>query len=151
MRQKETRGRALIQTYCLFLNVTATLRVSSVGAAVGVPLSEEEAKVCMVHDLLKDLSPLATAYARARGSDRMSSFGDFIAVSDVCDVPTAKIISREVKRFSLRNDSLECYFAKPQFHLLAPRCLMGSLHLGMMRRHSRSSPKRKMATTVCFR
>ncbi|KAM9765994.1 bifunctional purine biosynthesis protein ATIC [Menidia menidia] len=70
--------------------------VSPAGAAVGVPLSEEEAKVCMVHDLLKDLTPLATAYARARGSDRMSSFGDFIAVSDVCDVPTAKIISREV-------------------------------------------------------
>uniref|UniRef100_A0AAX7UC26 Bifunctional purine biosynthesis protein ATIC n=1 Tax=Astatotilapia calliptera TaxID=8154 RepID=A0AAX7UC26_ASTCA len=66
------------------------------GAAVGVPLTEEEAKVCMVHDMLKDLSPLATAYARARGSDRMSSFGDFIALSDVCDVPTAKIISREV-------------------------------------------------------
>uniref|UniRef100_A0A8C4HXG2 Bifunctional purine biosynthesis protein ATIC n=1 Tax=Dicentrarchus labrax TaxID=13489 RepID=A0A8C4HXG2_DICLA len=66
------------------------------GAAVGVPLTEEEAKVCMVHDMLKDLTPLATAYARARGSDRMSSFGDFIAVSDVCDVPTAKIISREV-------------------------------------------------------
>nr|XP_061796038.1 bifunctional purine biosynthesis protein PURH [Nerophis lumbriciformis] len=70
--------------------------VSPAGAAVGVPLSEEEAKVCMVHDMLKDLSQLATAYARARGSDRMSSFGDFIAVSDVCDVPTAKIISREV-------------------------------------------------------
>uniref|UniRef100_A0A8D3C4H0 Bifunctional purine biosynthesis protein ATIC n=1 Tax=Scophthalmus maximus TaxID=52904 RepID=A0A8D3C4H0_SCOMX len=66
------------------------------GAAVGVPLTEEEARVCMVHDMLKDLTPLATAYARARGSDRMSSFGDFIAVSDVCDVPTAKIISREV-------------------------------------------------------
>jgi len=47
--------------------------------------------------MLKNLTPLATAYARARGSDRMSSFGDFIAVSDVCDVPTAKIISREVK------------------------------------------------------
>ncbi|XP_062234961.1 bifunctional purine biosynthesis protein PURH [Platichthys flesus] len=70
--------------------------VSPAGAAVGVPLTEEEAKVCMVHDMLKDLTPLATAYARARGSDRMSSFGDFIAVSDVCDVPTAKIISREV-------------------------------------------------------
>ncbi|XP_057686899.1 bifunctional purine biosynthesis protein PURH [Corythoichthys intestinalis] len=70
--------------------------VSPAGAAVGVPLSEEEAKVCMVHDMLKDLSQLATAYARARGSDRMSSFGDFIAVSDMCDVPTAKIISREV-------------------------------------------------------
>uniref|UniRef100_A0A8K9UQ33 Bifunctional purine biosynthesis protein ATIC n=1 Tax=Oncorhynchus mykiss TaxID=8022 RepID=A0A8K9UQ33_ONCMY len=66
------------------------------GAAVGVPLSDEEAKVCMVNDMLKNLTPLATAYARARGSDRMSSFGDFIALSDVCDVPTAKIISREV-------------------------------------------------------
>ncbi|XP_072321445.1 bifunctional purine biosynthesis protein ATIC [Eucyclogobius newberryi] len=75
---------------------TSFKHVSPAGAAVGVPLSEEEAKVCMVHDMLKDLSPLATAYARARGSDRMSSFGDFIALSDVCDVPTAKIISREV-------------------------------------------------------
>uniref|UniRef100_A0AAQ5Y9U7 Bifunctional purine biosynthesis protein ATIC n=1 Tax=Amphiprion ocellaris TaxID=80972 RepID=A0AAQ5Y9U7_AMPOC len=75
---------------------TSFKHVSPAGAAVGVPLTEEEAKVCMVHDMLKDLSPLATAYARARGSDRMSSFGDFIAVSDVCDVPTAKIISREV-------------------------------------------------------
>ncbi|XP_061669877.1 bifunctional purine biosynthesis protein PURH [Syngnathoides biaculeatus] len=70
--------------------------VSPAGAAIGVPLTEEEAKVCMVHDMLEGLTPLATAYARARGSDRMSSFGDFIAVSDVCDVPTAKIISREV-------------------------------------------------------
>ncbi|KAM9454378.1 bifunctional purine biosynthesis protein ATIC [Clarias gariepinus] len=70
--------------------------VSPAGAAVGVALSEEEAKVCMVHDILKDLTPLAMAYARARGADRMSSFGDFIALSDPCDVPTAKIISREV-------------------------------------------------------
>ncbi|KAF5897557.1 bifunctional purine biosynthesis protein PURH, partial [Clarias magur] len=70
--------------------------VSPAGAAVGVALSEEEAKVCMVHDMLKDLTPLATAYARARGADRMSSFGDFIALSDPCDIPTAKIISREV-------------------------------------------------------
>ncbi|XP_038139190.1 bifunctional purine biosynthesis protein PURH [Cyprinodon tularosa] len=75
---------------------TSFKHVSPAGAAVGVPLSEEMAKVCMVHDMLKDLTPLATAYARARGSDRMSSFGDFIALSDVCDVPTAKIISREV-------------------------------------------------------
>uniref|UniRef100_A0A672KD27 Bifunctional purine biosynthesis protein ATIC n=1 Tax=Sinocyclocheilus grahami TaxID=75366 RepID=A0A672KD27_SINGR len=70
--------------------------VSPAGAAVGIPLSEDEAKVCMVNDMRQDLTPLATAYARARGSDRMSSFGDFIALSDVCDVPTAKIISREV-------------------------------------------------------
>lgn len=75
---------------------TSFKHVSPAGAAVGVPLTEEEAKVCMVHDLLQDLSPLATAYARARGSDRMSSFGDFIALSDVCDVPTARVISREV-------------------------------------------------------
>ncbi|XP_013913248.1 PREDICTED: bifunctional purine biosynthesis protein PURH [Thamnophis sirtalis] len=70
--------------------------VSPAGAAVGVPLSEEEARVCMVHDLYPTLTPLAAAYARARGADRMSSFGDFIALSDICDVPTAKIISREV-------------------------------------------------------
>uniref|UniRef100_A0A674EBR0 Bifunctional purine biosynthesis protein ATIC n=1 Tax=Salmo trutta TaxID=8032 RepID=A0A674EBR0_SALTR len=75
---------------------TSFKHVSPAGAAVGVPLSDEEAKVCMVNDMLKHLTPLATAYARARGSDRMSSFGDFIALSDVCDVPTAKIISREV-------------------------------------------------------
>ncbi|KAL6481066.1 hypothetical protein MHYP_G00091460 [Metynnis hypsauchen] len=75
---------------------TSFKHVSPAGAAVGVALTEEEAKVCMVHDLLKDLTPLATAYARARGADRMSSFGDFIALSDPCDVPTAKIISREV-------------------------------------------------------
>nr|XP_006009034.1 PREDICTED: bifunctional purine biosynthesis protein PURH isoform X1 [Latimeria chalumnae] len=70
--------------------------VSPAGAAVGVPLSEEAAGVCMVQDMLKDLTPLATAYARARGADRMSSFGDFIALSDVCDVATARIVSREV-------------------------------------------------------
>ncbi|XP_041937601.1 bifunctional purine biosynthesis protein PURH [Alosa sapidissima] len=75
---------------------TSFKHVSPAGAAVGVALTEEEAKVCMVNDMLQDLTPLATAYARARGSDRMSSFGDFIALSDTCDVPTAKIISREV-------------------------------------------------------
>uniref|UniRef100_A0A8C1PMI9 Bifunctional purine biosynthesis protein ATIC n=1 Tax=Cyprinus carpio TaxID=7962 RepID=A0A8C1PMI9_CYPCA len=75
---------------------TSFKHVSPAGAAVGIPLSEDEAKVCMVNDMRQDLTPLATAYARARGSDRMSSFGDFIALSDVCDVPTAKIISREV-------------------------------------------------------
>ncbi|MEE6490947.1 hypothetical protein FKM82_016051 [Ascaphus truei] len=75
---------------------TSFKHVSPAGAAVAVPLTEEEAQVCMVQDLYPTLTPLATAYARARGADRMSSFGDFIAVSDVCDVPTAKIISREV-------------------------------------------------------
>ncbi|ELU08339.1 hypothetical protein CAPTEDRAFT_20325 [Capitella teleta] len=75
---------------------TSFKHVSPAGAAVGVPLTKEQARLCFVDDLLDDLSPLATAYARARGADRMSSFGDFIAVSDVCDVPTARIISREV-------------------------------------------------------
>ncbi|PRD23423.1 UNVERIFIED_CONTAM: Bifunctional purine biosynthesis protein PURH [Trichonephila clavipes] len=69
--------------------------VSPAGAAVAVPLTYEESKVCMVDDLYENLTPLATAYARARGADRMSSFGDLIALSDPCDVITAKIISRE--------------------------------------------------------
>ncbi|KAG5462258.1 MAG: cytidine deaminase-like protein, partial [Olpidium bornovanus] len=68
--------------------------VSPAGAAVAVPLSDVEKQVYMVDDV--DLTPLAFAYARARGGDRMSSFGDWIALSDVCDVATAKIISREV-------------------------------------------------------
>ncbi|XP_070499742.1 bifunctional purine biosynthesis protein ATIC [Chironomus tepperi] len=70
--------------------------VSPSGASVGIPLSKEEASVCMVDDLYDMLSPIAIAYARARGADRMSSFGDFVALSDKCDVITAKIISREV-------------------------------------------------------
>ncbi|KIJ55208.1 hypothetical protein M422DRAFT_23822 [Sphaerobolus stellatus SS14] len=70
--------------------------VSPAGAAVGVQLSDAEKKVYGVDDLKEPLTPLATAYARARGADRMSSFGDFIALSDPCDVATAKIISREV-------------------------------------------------------
>ncbi|KAI3624114.1 bifunctional phosphoribosylaminoimidazolecarboxamide formyltransferase/IMP cyclohydrolase [Malassezia furfur] len=69
--------------------------VSPAGAAVAVPLSDAEARACFVADL-GELSPLATAYARARGADRMSSFGDFIALSDRVDEQTAKIISREV-------------------------------------------------------
>ncbi|XP_071788214.1 bifunctional purine biosynthesis protein ATIC-like [Asterias amurensis] len=69
--------------------------VSPAGAAVGYELSPEQAKLCMVADMMP-LTPLATAYARARGADRMSSFGDFVALSDICDVPTAKIIAREV-------------------------------------------------------
>ncbi|XP_022082031.1 bifunctional purine biosynthesis protein PURH-like [Acanthaster planci] len=74
---------------------TSFKHVSPAGAAVGVELSPEQAKLCMVDDLMP-LTPLATAYARARGADRMSSFGDFVALSDVCDVPTAKILSREM-------------------------------------------------------
>ena len=71
--------------------------VSPAGAAIGVPLNVDERKVYMVDDIEGlENSPLAQAYARARGADRMSSFGDMIALSDIVDVPTAKIISREV-------------------------------------------------------
>src|SRR5512136_161270 len=68
--------------------------VSPSGAAVGIPLSEPLRKAYWVDDL--DLSPLAAAYARARGVDRMSSFGDWIALSDTVDLQTAKLIAREV-------------------------------------------------------
>ncbi|EIE91822.1 hypothetical protein G6F46_007095 [Rhizopus delemar] len=70
--------------------------VSPAGAAIGLPLNEIEQKVYQVDDLKTPLTPLANAYARARGADRMSSFGDFIALSDKVDVVTAKIINREV-------------------------------------------------------
>ncbi len=74
---------------------TSFKHVSPAGAAVGLPLTDTLAKIYWVDDL-GELSPLASAYARARGADRMSSFGDYIALSDVCDVDTARIIKREV-------------------------------------------------------
>ena len=74
---------------------TSFKHVSQAGAAVGLPLDETLAKIYWVDDL-GELSPLACAYARARGADRMSSFGDFIALSDVCDKDTAMLIKREV-------------------------------------------------------
>ncbi len=74
---------------------TSFKHVSPAGAAVGLPLSDTLKKIYWVDDL-GELSPLACAYARARGADRMSSFGDFISLSDVCDVSTANIIKREV-------------------------------------------------------
>ena len=70
--------------------------VSPAGAAVGLELNDTLRKIYWVDDLKKDLSPLACAYARARGADRMSSFGDFISLSDVCDADTASLIKREV-------------------------------------------------------
>ena len=68
--------------------------VSPAGAAVGLPLSDTLKKIYFVDDC--ELSPMANAYARARGADRMSSYGDFIALSDTCDIQTAKLINREV-------------------------------------------------------
>ena len=75
---------------------TSFKHVSPAGAAVGLPLTDVERKIYWVDDVDYELSPLASAYARARGADRMSSFGDFIALSDVCDVDTARLIKREV-------------------------------------------------------
>ncbi len=75
---------------------TSFKHVSPAGAAVGLPLTEVEKKIYWVEDLGIEFTPLANAYARARGADRMSSFGDFISLSDVCDKSTALIIKREV-------------------------------------------------------
>ena len=75
---------------------TSFKHVSPAGAAIGLRLSEDERKIYWVDDLDVEFTPLANAYARARGADRMSSFGDFIALSDVCDVATALLIKREV-------------------------------------------------------
>ena len=77
--------------------VTSFKHVSPTSAAVGIPLSDKLKKACFVDDVPDlDASPLACAYARARGTDRMCSFGDWVALSDVCDVTTANMIKREV-------------------------------------------------------
>ena len=77
--------------------VTSFKHVSPTSAAVGIPLPERLKRACFVEDVPElDSSPLACAYARARGTDRMCSFGDWVALSDVCDVATAKLIKREV-------------------------------------------------------
>lgn len=76
---------------------TSFKHVSPTSAAVGIPMPQSLKKACFVDDIEElDESPLATAYARARGTDRMSSFGDWIALSDICDATTAKLIAREV-------------------------------------------------------
>lgn len=90
-------GYQLVKELKTALNLPAATsfkHVSPAGAAVGVPLDSDQAKLCQVEDLLEQLTPLASAYARARGADRMSSFGDFVALSDPCDAITARIISR---------------------------------------------------------
>ena len=75
---------------------TSFKHVTRAGAAVGLPLSEVERKIYWVDDMDVEFTPLANAYIRARGADRMSSFGDFISLSDVCDKETALVIKREV-------------------------------------------------------
>ena len=84
-----------LKAACGLPAATSFKHVSPAGAAVGLPLSDTLKKIYWVDDV-KTFSPLSCAYARARGADRMSSFGDFIALSDVCDVPTARMIKREV-------------------------------------------------------
>ncbi len=74
---------------------TSFKHVSPAGAAVGLPLSETLAKIYFVDDIQEPLTPIAAAYARARGADRMSSYGDFIALSDTCDKATALLIKPE--------------------------------------------------------
>ncbi|KAK6204960.1 cytidine deaminase-like protein [Scheffersomyces amazonensis] len=88
----------LVKELSASLNLPAAAsfkHVSPAGVAVGLPLTDVEKKIYFVEDI-ENLSPLANAYARARGADRMSSFGDFIALSNIVDVPTAQIISKEV-------------------------------------------------------
>lgn len=88
----------LVKELSASLNLPAAAsfkHVSPAGAAVGMPLSDVEKKIYFVEDI-ENLSPLANAYARARGADRMSSFGDVIALSNIVDLPTAQIISKEV-------------------------------------------------------
>ena len=75
---------------------TSFKHVSPAGAAVGLPLTDVLRRIYWIDEEMKDLSPIACAYARARGADRMSSFGDFISLSDVCDGDTARLIRREV-------------------------------------------------------
>ena len=90
-------GWPLVQELRAALDLPAAAsfkHVSPAGAAVAVPLTRQEARACFVDDL--ELTPLATAYARARGADRMSSFGDWVALSDTVDVVTARLIAREV-------------------------------------------------------
>lgn len=90
-------GYQLVKELKSALNLPAATsfkHVSPAGAAVGISLDSTQAKLCQVEDLHDQLTPLANAYARARGADRMSSFGDFIALSEPCDSITAKIISR---------------------------------------------------------
>ena len=84
-----------LKAACGLPAATSFKHVSPAGAAVGLKLNEVERKIYWVDDM-GDLSPLASAYARARGADRMSSFGDFVSLSDICDVDTANLIKREV-------------------------------------------------------
>lgn len=85
-----------MKTLIIFITSVCNFSVAYCIEIKNVVIGYFQAKVCMVEDLADQLTPLAIAYARARGADRMSSFGDFVALSDTCDAVTARIISREV-------------------------------------------------------
>ncbi len=85
-----------LKAACGLPAATSFKHVSPAGAAVGLPLSDVERKIYWVSEEMTEMSPLACAYARARGADRMSSFGDFISLSDICDKDTAMLIKPEV-------------------------------------------------------
>ena len=101
---------------------TSFKHVSPAGAAVGLPLNDVEKKIYWVEDMNIEFTPMANAYIRARGADRMSSFGDFISLSDTCDEATALVIKREVS--------------------------MVLLLLDILRKHSRFCLPRRMVTTM---
>lgn len=112
---------------------TSFKHVSPAGAAVGVPLDPVQAKLCQVNDIYDQLTPLATAYARARGADRMSSFGDFIALSDPCDLATAKVyIYYCILCASVQRLMSKFYLIYRSFHV---KCLMVSSLLAIMQTH----------------
>ena len=96
MYQLVLKFQTLELAYCRQINLRTFSIVSPAGAAIGLPLSDTLRKIYFVDDLSIGLTPLAAAYARARGADRMSSYGDFVALSDVCDAATATLLKREV-------------------------------------------------------
>ena len=114
---------------------TSFKHVSPAGAAIGLPLTETLAKIYWVDDM-GELSPLACAYARARGADRMSSFGDFVALSDVCDKDTASLIKREVSDGVIApgytEEALEILAQKPVICFLS--CQACTMHPGLLPR-----------------
>ena len=111
---------------------TSFKHVSPAGAAVGLPMDAVLRKIYWVDDL-GELSPLASAYARARGADRMSSFGDFISLSDVCDKATAMIIKREVSDGVIApgytDEALEILKAKKNLEIIQRKLTVRSKNL----------------------
>ncbi len=123
---------------------TSFKHVSPAGAAVGLPLDDTLRKIYFIDDSL-ELSPIASAYARARGADRMSSFGDFVALSDVCDLSTAKLLKPEV------SDGIIAPGYEPEALELLKTKKRGTLAIIKMDENYRPAPiERKMVFGVTF-